>query len=66
MYVKSFQTLFLDKKVSGYNIRIIQELLRYKNVETTIIYTHMINQGVKDAGSPADFFVEVAFWINIY
>ena len=42
---------------SGYDIRTIQELLGYKNVETTIIYTHIINQGSKGVKSPADLFV---------
>ena len=42
---------------SGYDIRTIQELLGYKNVETTMIYTHIINQGSKGVRSPADLFV---------
>jgi len=40
---------------SGFDIRTIQELLGRKNVETTMIYTHVINQGGKDERSPADF-----------
>lgn len=48
----SFATYLLE---SGYDIRTIQELLRHKNVEITMIYTPVINQGGKGVRSPADF-----------
>ncbi len=33
----------------------IQELLGHKNLDPAMIYTHVINQSVKKARSPADF-----------
>ena len=39
---------------SGYNIRTIQELLGHKNVNTTMIYTHVIRKKYTDVSSPLD------------
>ena len=38
----------------GSDIRTVQELFDHKNVETTMIYTHVINQGGLPVRSPAD------------
>jgi len=50
----AFATHLLE---AGHNIRVVQQLMGHKDVETTMIYTHVMNSSLAEVRSPADMLV---------
>ena len=47
----AFATHLLE---AGHNIRVVQQLMGHKDVETTMIYTHVMSTSLAEVRSPAD------------
>jgi integron integrase len=47
----AFATHLLE---AGHNIRVVQQLMGHKDVETTMIYTHVMSTALAEVRSPAD------------
>jgi site-specific recombinase XerD len=47
----SFATRLLE---DGHDIRTVQEILDHRDVNTTMIYPHVLNRGPAEVQSPAD------------
>jgi Phage integrase family len=47
-------TWYFPRLEMGYDIRTVQQLLGHKDVNTTMIYTHVMRQGVAGVRSPLE------------
>lgn len=53
-HLRRIEALHRQDLADGYDIRTVQELLGHSDIRTTMIYTLVLNRGVRGVRSPAD------------
>jgi len=52
--LRAYEVFLTNLFENGYDIRTIQELLGHRNLQTTMIYTHVASKNILGVRSPLD------------